>query len=352
MKRRTIYFTAPRQLELREESLPALGADEALVETVCSAISAGTEMLIYQGRFPRDLETDSVISSLRGPCEYPLAYGYAAVGVVRETGTHVNKSWRDQRVFAFQPHTSHFIAKPESLIAIPQLLPPESACFLPNMETAVNLVQDGAPILGERALVFGQGVIGLLTASLLKEFPLDALVTADCYEIRRDALNVQRSTFNVQRFLSLDPDAPDFRSKALASLSHVELPGYAQDGFDLTFELSGNPSALNDAIALTRFSGRVVIGSWYGEKRAPIDLGGTFHRSRVKLVSSQVSTIAPELSARWDKARRFGVAWDALARIHPEKWITRRFPLSQAADAYRLLDERPQETIQIIFTYS
>ena len=343
MKRRTITFTAPRQVELREESLPALGADEVLVETTCSAISAGTEMLIYQGRFPRDFETDSVISALRGACEYPLAYGYATVGRIKVIGKSVNSNWMDRLVFAFQPHTSHFITKPELLITIPQLLPSESACFLPNMETAVNLVQDGAPILGERVLVFGQGVVGLLTASLLKKFPLDALVTADCYELRRDALNVERSTFNVQRFLSLDPDAPDFRSC---------LSGYAQDGFDLTFELSGNPKALNDAIALTRFSGRVVIGSWYGEKRAPIDLGGAFHRSRIKLISSQVSTIAPELSARWDKSRRFEVAWDALARIQPEKWITHRFPLDRAADAYRLLDERPQETIQIIFTYS
>ena len=358
MKRRTIYFTAPRQVELREESLPTLGADEVLVETTCSAISAGTEMLIYQGRFPRDLETDSGISSLRGPCEYPLAYGYATVGVVRETGKQVDNSWRDQRVFAFQPHTSHFIAKPESLITIPHLLPPETACFLPNMETAVNLVQDGAPILGERVLVFGQGVVGLLVASLLREFPLNALVTADCYELRRDALNIECSTFNAQRFLSLDPDAPGFRSQVLASLalpsadSRLGLSGYTQEGFDLTFELSGNPFALNDAIALTRFSGRVVIGSWDGEKRAPIDFGGAFHRSRIKLISSQVSTIAPELSARWDKSRRFGVAWDARARIQPQKWITHRFPLDRAADAYRLLDERPQETIQILISYT
>ena len=337
MKRRTITFTAPRQVELREESLPALGADEVLVETTCSAISAGTEMLIYQGRFPRDLETDPVISALRGGFEYPLAYGYATVGVVRETGKQVDNSWRDQRVFAFQPHTSHFIAKPESLITIPHLLPPETACFLPNMETAVNLVQDGAPILGERVIVFGQGVVGLLVASLLREFPLNALVTADCFPLRC------QSSLDFKVTASLDPDATDFRSC---------LSGYTHDGFDLTFELSGNPSALNDAIALTRFSGRIVIGSWYGEKRAPLDLGGTFHRSRIKLVSSQVSTIAPELSARWDKSRRFGVAWDALARIHPEKWITHRFSLDQAADAYRLLDERPQETIQILITYT
>ena len=334
--RRTLFFTAPKQVELREEPLPALRGDEVLVETICSAISGGTEMLIYQNRFPRDLETDSAISALRGGFEYPLAYGYACVGRVVDVGKSVNRELVNRSVFAFQPHTSHFIAKPETLFPIPHSLSSENACFLPNMETAVNLAQDGAPILGERVMVFGQGVVGLLTASLLKEFPLDALVTADCFPLRRETSLARNVT------ASLDPDAPDFRSR---------ISGYAQGGFDLTYELSGNPAALNDAIALTRFSGRVVIGSWYGEKRSPIELGGAFHRSRIKLISSQVSTIAPELSARWDKSRRFEVAWDALKRIQPEKWITHRFPLSQAAEAYRLLDERPQNAIQVIFNY-
>ena len=335
MKRTTLFFTAPRQVELREESLPALGADDVLVETLCSAISAGTEMLLYQNRFPPDMEADSAIAGLRGQLEYPLAYGYACVGQVKRIGTSVRRNWENQFVFSFQPHTTHFITTPDSLFPIPDALSPECACFLPNMETAVSLVQDGAPILGERVMVFGQGVVGLLTASLLAEFPLDCLATADRYAQRRKALNAQR-------FLSLDPAAEDFRSC---------LSGCAPDGFDLTYELSGNPKALNDAIALTRFSGRIVIGSWYGGKRAEIDLGGSFHRSRLKLISSQVSTIAPELSARWDKSRRFAVAWEALKRIQPQKWITHRFPLSQAAQAYRLLDEHPQEAIQVMFTY-
>ncbi|MBI5932123.1 MAG: zinc-binding alcohol dehydrogenase [Chloroflexi bacterium] len=337
--RRTLYFTAPRQIEIREEPLPDPRDDEVLVETLCSAISAGTEMLVYRGDFPQLKDAhDSLSSELK----YPLAYGYAAVGRVKDIGKLVDREWENRLVFAFQPHTSHFTAKPEALFSVPQSLLPEAACFLPNMETAVNLVQDGAPILGERVLVLGQGVVGMLTASLLAEFPLERLVTADRYELRRNALNVERLTLNAQRFHSLDPDAEDFR---------VSLSGYAQGGFDLIYELSGNPSALNDAIAATRFSGRVVIGSWYGEKRAPIDFGGAFHRSRIKLISSQVSAIAPELSARWDKSRRFGVAWDALARIKPERWITHRVPLNEAAEAYRLLDERPQETIQVLLTY-
>jgi 2-desacetyl-2-hydroxyethyl bacteriochlorophyllide A dehydrogenase len=336
VNRKTLYFTAPRQVELREETLPALSADDVLVETTCSAISAGTEMLVYQGRFPRDLETDPTIAALRGGFKYPCTYGYACVGVVREIGEQVDTSWNDKPVFAFHPHTSHFISKTDSLFPVPPSLEAEAACFLPNMETAVNLVQDGAPIFGERVVVLGQGIIGLLTASLLREFPLEKLITADFHELRRDASPV------TQR-LSLDPNSPDFHKHAMTLLN-----GSA----DLTFELSGNPSALNDALALTCFTGRIVVGSWYGEKREEIDLGGVFHRSRIKLISSQVSTIAPELSGRWDKARRFEAAWRALEKVKPEKWITHRFPLERAEEAYKLLDENRQETIQILFNYS
>ena len=355
--KRTLFFTAPREIEIRDEPLPAPRADEVMVETLCSAISAGTEMLVYQGRFPRNLETDAAISGLRGRFEYPLAYGYACVGRVVEIGKSVNRDLVNRLVFSFQPHSSHFITTFDSLFPIPDSLSPDSACFLPNMETAVNLVQDGTPILGERVLVLGQGVVGLLTASLLGEFPLECLVTADRFELRREASKVEGQRSRAARHASLDPSAPDFRSQITASLgssstdSGSHLSGYAPDGFDLTYELTGNPNALNDAIAVTRFSGRVIVGSWYGEKRAEIDLGGVFHRSRIKLISSQVSTIAPELSARWDKSRRFEVAWEALKRIQPERWITHHFPLSQAAQAYRLLDEKPEEAIQVIITY-
>ena len=329
-------------MEIREETLPAIGARDVLVETICSAISAGTEMLIYQGRFPRDLETDSAISNLRGGFRYPMAYGYACVGVVRETGTQVDKSLRDRFVFSFQPHTSQFITTPESLFTIPDSLSPQTACFLPNMETAVNLVQDGAPILGERVLVLGQGVVGLLTASLLKEFPLDALVTVDQFDLRCQMSKVECQRSKVTVCETLDSNSHDFRNQAFAAL---------KEGADLTFEISGNPSALNEAIALTRFNGRIVIGSWYGEKDFDLKLGGSFHRSRIKLISSQVSTISPDLSGRWDKSRRFEVAWRALERIQPEKWITHRFAIDEAREAYRVLDENPQETVQVIFDY-
>ncbi|NJN80817.1 MAG: zinc-binding alcohol dehydrogenase [Anaerolineales bacterium] len=326
-KNKNFIFCCAEKVEIRETILPPLKDDEVLVETVCSAISAGTEMLVYRNQFPHLIDVhDSVSSDLN----YPLAYGYACVGKVRELGKMVNGEWKERFVFSFQSHTSHFITKTESLFPIPNSLTPETACLFPNMETAVNLIQDGAPILGERVLVLGQGVIGLLTASLLNEFPLERLIVVDNYELRRNALQVE-----------------SFSSNNLYKDSFA----YAQENFDLTYELTGSPTALNDAIELTMFNGRIVIGSWYGQKQEAINLGGSFHRSRIKLISSQVSTISPELSGRWDKARRFQITWEALERIKPEKWITHRFSLDDASKAYQLLDENPQETIQVIFNF-
>lgn len=307
--------------------------DQVLVETLASAISSGTEMLLYRGQLPKD---DNTLDAVSSGLHYPTSYGYANVGRVVRIGSSVDKTWADRLVFGFQPHTTYYVASPDALLAVPDSLTPETAVFLPNMETAVNFLQDGAPILGERVLVFGQGVVGLLTTALLSEFPLEALVIVDGFPARRQA------SLELGVSAALAPDADEFQNQAKKHL---------KPDADLTFELSGSPAALNGAVALTAFSGRIVIGSWYGEKRAPIDLGGKFHRSRLRLISSQVSSIAPELSGRWDKARRFGVAWRALSRIHPEKWITHRFPLSEAAEAYRLLDKNPRETIQVVFEY-
>jgi 2-desacetyl-2-hydroxyethyl bacteriochlorophyllide A dehydrogenase len=331
----TLFFTSPRCVEIRESSLPPIKDDEVLVETVCSAISAGTEMLVYRGQFPQLQDAhDSVSSELK----YPLAYGYACVGTVQAIGKKVNSEWEGKLVFSFQPHTSHFVAKPEALFPIPHSISPENACFLPNMETAVNLVQDGAPILGERVLVLGQGVVGILTASLLSEFPLENLTVVDGIDLRRKALDVEGLKSKVKNLAPSDLHPSTLR----------QAQGNA---FDLVYELTGSPAALNTAIEHTAFSGRIVIGSWYGQKRAEIDLGGSFHRSRIKLISSQVSSISPELSGRWDKSRRFEVAWQALERIQPQKWVTHSFALQDAEKAYQMLDEHPQETIQVVFKY-
>ena len=222
---------------------------------------------------------------------------------------------------------------------VPSSVLPEEATFVPNMETAVNFLMDGQPLIGEQVVVFGQGVVGLLTTALLARLPLARLITLDRYPLRRQA------SLALGAHASLDPVEP----QALTRLHAVLQEG--QPGADLTYELSGNPAALDQAIAATGFSGRVVIGSWYGQKRADINLGGRFHRSRIRLLSSQVSTLAPEWTGRWSKARQLQVAWLMLEQVRPARLITHRFPLTQADQAYALLDQHPEEALQVLLTY-
>lgn len=336
MKRRVVYFDAPQRVTVREENLISPARDAVLVETIVSAINAGTELLFYRGQVPPHLQIDANIGALAGEMKYPLAYGYACVGRVLELGAQVSEEWRARLVFAFQPHASHFSARTAELLPLPENISPETAAFLPAIETAVNFVMDGAPRLGEDVCVLGQGVVGLLTTALLAQMPLGQWMTFDCFETRR-ALS---KTFGAPYSFASDNENDFTHAREI-------LP----NGADLTYELSGNPDALNSALALTGFGGRIVIGSWYGEKRAPLDLGGTFHRSRIHLLSSQVSTLAPELTGRWTKARRMKVAWEMLARVNVSQLITHRIPFAQAASAYEMLDTQPQDALQVLLTY-
>jgi 2-desacetyl-2-hydroxyethyl bacteriochlorophyllide A dehydrogenase len=319
-------------VEVREESFAPPGAGEVVVAARLSAVSAGTEMLVYRGRFPAALTVDASIGALARPFAYPLKYGYAMVGTVVRRGKGVSRAWEGRRVFVLHPHESHFVCPVADLCPLPGTVSDEDAVFLPFMETAVTLLMDGRPLIGEEVAVFGQGVVGLLTTMLLARFPLGRLVTFDRHAVRRER---SRQLGAVR---SLDPRE---------GIGRV----FSGDGADLVFELSGNPAALNLALAATGFAGRVIVGSWYGSAPVSLDLGGRFHRSRIAVAGSQVSTIAPGYQGRWTRQRRLQAALALVAQVRPAGLITHRVPFRDARRAYGLIARHPEEVIQTVLTY-
>jgi 2-desacetyl-2-hydroxyethyl bacteriochlorophyllide A dehydrogenase len=333
VKRQALTFTGPGRVELVEEDCPSPGRGELLVRTIVSAVSAGTELLAYRGQLPGDMPLDETLPALQaGVFSYPFRYGYAAVGTVLQVGEGVSSSWLSRSVFCFQPHASHFVTTQSEAFLVPEGTLPEVAVLLASQETAVNLVLDGEPRLGERVAVLGQGVVGLCTTALLGRFPLEALVAIEP-TAARGAL------------------ARKMGARAVLASAEEARRTLGSEGADLTFELSGNPAALDDAIAVTGREGRVVIGSFYGEKRAPVELGGHFHRGRLTLRSSQVSRLQPALSGRWDRARRMATAWRALRQLDAPALVSHRFPFARALEAYRLLDSGAAEALQVLFVY-
>ncbi len=329
MSPKALYFTGERTVETRPIAVEDPGPGELLIETEFSAVSAGTEMLVYRDEMPSAMAVDETIASLDGAFSYPLQYGYAAVGTVVAVGCDVGSDRIGTRVFAFSPHQTRFTARLDDVIEVPETLSAKHATLLPTVETAANLTLDTEPRLGEELVVFGAGVVGLCTARLLSEFPLDRLVVVDPIENRRTLA------------AELGADAVCHPDRLDEHASEV----------DAVVELSGQPAVLDDAIEIVGYDGRVIVGSWYGTKRAPIDLGGRFHRNRIDLVSSQVSTIAPELRGRWDTDRRLGTALKWLERIETAALISHGIPFEEAERAYELLDDRVESVLQVVFTY-
>lgn len=337
-----LWFTAPYAVESREQELGEPGPDEILVRTLCSAISAGTEMLAYRGQLPRDQPLDAKMECLENrSTAYPLQYGYANVGRVEAAGHKVDQELIGRQVFALQPHATHYICKAGTVVKLPGTIDPEAAVFLANMETAVNLVLDAKPALGDQVVILGQGVVGLLVSAILARFPLSACYALEPCRLRRDAavqLGIDKT---------IDPDCAKEMEEIRAALH--ETPG---QGADLVLELTGSPEALNLALDLCAYTGRIVVGSWYGSKPVTLALGGRFHRERIEIISSQVSSISPELSGRWDRERRFATALELIGLIKPQQLITHRVAYASAPKAYQLLDEAPDKALQVLLTYA
>jgi 2-desacetyl-2-hydroxyethyl bacteriochlorophyllide A dehydrogenase len=338
MNRKAVVMQAPGRVDICREEVPLPGPGEVAVQSRLSAISAGTELLFYRGEVPPDMPVDASLPALSGPVRYPLRYGYAAAGKVLGPGPGVPAEMTGRRVFCFHPHASHMNLAASAIIPIPEDVDDRDALFLANMETVVTLLLDGRPVVGEAVVVFGQGMVGLLATAVLARHPLMRLVAVDPIPRRREA------SLSAGAHAAFDPREAGALAACLASGSGGALA-------DLVFELSGEPSTLNAAIAASGFGGRIVIGSWYGTKPAALELGGRFHRSRIRLISSQVSTLPAEAAARWDPARRIEVAWEMIRRVRPARFITHEIPVERAAEAYDLLDRRPEDVLQVVLTY-
>lgn len=343
MARMTLYFTAPYSVEVREEPIPEPRPHEVRVRTVYSAVSPGTELLVYRGQAPEPGASEEHLDPVSGEMKYPMTYGYSAVGVVDAVGRGVDANWEGRRVFSFQPHTSHFCCPPDRLIPLPDALDDRDAVFIPNMETAVNLVMDGRPMIGERVMILGQGVVGLLTTALLSRFPLEVLVTTDLHAMRRT------QSLDVGADAALDPfDAST--EKVLQSV--LQMNDRAASGADLIFELTGAPAVLNEALRYVGFESRIVVGSWYGKRRAEVNLGGKFHRHRIRIVSSQVSTVASAYRGRWDKERRMETVMQWIDLIKPKEIISDIVSIGHAPEMFDRLDRSLGDALQVVFKYN
>jgi 2-desacetyl-2-hydroxyethyl bacteriochlorophyllide A dehydrogenase len=326
MRARRLLFTAPRQVEVVAVDVPEPGPGQLLVRTLWSGISSGTELLCYRGQLDADLPLDERIGSLGGTFRFPFPYGYSCVGQVEDSDGAVPAG---TLVFAFHPHQDRFVVGEEDVLVLDPGTDPRSATLFPLVETGLQISLDAGPVAHETVLVVGLGPVGVITALLLQRAGA-AVVAADPLPERRD----------VARALGIRVAAPEDLPASLPT-----------DGVPLVVEVSGSPTALAGALPLLAHEGTALVGSWYGQQPVALPLGGAFHRRRLTIRSSQVSTIPARLAARWDVARRRREAVALLADLPLPALATTEFAFDDAPQAYEALDRRDPGVLHVALRY-
>jgi predicted dehydrogenase/threonine dehydrogenase-like Zn-dependent dehydrogenase len=173
---------------LEEVPAPQLKSGSILIKTTCSLVSLGTERmlvefgkasLIEKARQQPDrvkqvldkMKTEGIVPTLEAVFNklgQPLPLGYCNVGVVEAVGKGVSGFKVGDRVASNGNH-SEFVCVPENLCAkIPDTISDEEAAFTVIGSIGLEGIRLCNPTFGETIVVVGLGLIGLITAELLK----------------------------------------------------------------------------------------------------------------------------------------------------------------------------------------
>jgi hypothetical protein len=278
LEARAFWVTEPGRGEIRAQRLRPPAPGELVIRTRRSAISRGTEGLVFRGEVPESEWRRMRCPFQEGEFPAPVKYGYSAVGIVEDGPVEA----LGRRVFCLHPHQDRFIVPSEAVVDVPDTVPDRRATLAANMETAINGMWDATPGPGDRIAVIGAGVVGCLVAALAARLPGAEVELID-----------------------IDPTR---RPIAAAFDCHFATPEKASPDADLVVHASGSPAGLATALTIAAFEATVLEMSWYGTQIVPLELGGAFHSRRLTLRSSQVGAVPAARRQRWPLRRRLILA--------------------------------------------
>ena len=276
------WLEAPGRGALRSEAISDPGPGEVRVRTLYTGISRGTESLVFRGEVPAGERERMRAPFQRGDFPAPVAYGYLNVGVVEQGPLELE----GRTVFTLFPHQSAFVVPATAVAVVPVGVPARRAVLAGAVETAVNILWDAAPLVGDRITVIGAGMIGGAVARLAGAIPGVDVAVVDVDRAKRQVCD----SLGVAYF-------------------H---PGDAPQDRDLVIDTSGSAAGLQLAIETAATEGEIIEASWFGDRPVELRLGGDFHSRRLTIRSSQVGTVATPRRGRRTPAERMALALELL----------------------------------------
>lgn len=284
---RTVQLTETGEVECVRYDPAPLADGHVRIRTVRSAISSGTEMTFYgpgamnvylHKRWNEELR---IFEPGTASMAYPLVIGYRAAGEVVESrapdvgvGTRVYGSWRHTELTSLPGEVALAQQLPDGLswddgVDIAQMGP-----------ICVNAVAYGdGEQSGHPAVVFGAGVVGLLTAQIARATGADPVHVVD------------RLPQRLGIAASLDFEVVD--GSAGGDVAPTLKRAHGSEGIPVAWECTGSTRALHEAIRVVRRRGSVVAVGFYQGEAGGLMLGDEFHHNGIRIICGQIGNVHP-----------------------------------------------------------
>ena len=347
---------------------PGLGRNQVLIQTRATLISAGTERmlvefgkagLIAKAKAQPDkvkqvldkIKTDGLMPTLEAVfnrLDEPLPLGYCNAGVVLEVGGGVSEFKAGDRVASNGPH-AEIVAVPKTLCAkIPDGVTDEQAAFTVLASIGLQGVRLVQPTLGEKIVVYGMGLIGLVTVQLLR---------ASGCEVLGVDVSDERLTM-AKKFGAVTCNAATGDPLAAAS---AWTEGKGVDGVVITASAKTD-EIIHNAAEMCRKRGRIVLVGVIGlnlrrpdfyEKELTFQVSCSYGPGRYDDKYEQAGQDYPLGFVRWTEQRNFEAILTALrtSSLRVDELITNRFELSDAPAAYENLSN-DRSVLGVILAYA
>jgi predicted dehydrogenase/threonine dehydrogenase-like Zn-dependent dehydrogenase len=348
---------------------PSISSNQIIIKTKASLISSGTEKMLvdfgkssYIGKAKQQpekvkmvlekLKTDgfsSTYESVKSKLNQPLPLGYSNVGEVLEVGSDVEDFKAGDIVISNGPHAEICKVSKNLCAKVPAGVDIDSAAFVVLASIALQGIRLAIPTIGEKFVVMGAGLIGLLTVQIL--------VANGCKVLALDFDSSRlklAEEYGAETFLLSEESDP-----VKAGLLYSN--GKGVDGVIITATTQSD-DPIKNAANMSRQRGRIILIGVVGlhidrsdfyEKELTFQVSCSYGPGRYDDDYEKLGNDYPFGFVRWTEQRNFTAILDLMesGKINVSKLISHKIKFERVAEAYELLTN-DKDSLGLLLQYS